>query len=174
MKKETVIALRITAGILAILSLLGWVAVIVLNLSDIGFESPITVVCTIVPCFPMTLTLVLGAIAATRGHWLSRTLNVVGGIIIILPVILLVLSITGILDISIFLPIGCGVQFVGFLIVLGGTLIHLVTRDKEKAKADSPIDASPEPTAVSGKVCSACGAENPPDHGFCGRCGAEL
>lgn len=46
MKKETIVALRITAGILGILSLLGWVAVIVLNLSDIGFESPITIICT--------------------------------------------------------------------------------------------------------------------------------
>jgi hypothetical protein len=174
MKKETTVALRITAGILGILSLFGWVAVIVLNLSDIGFESPITIMCTIVPCLPMALTLVLGTIAATRAHWLSRTLNVIGGAIIILPVTLLVLSITGILDISIFLPIGCGVQFVGFLIALGGTLTHLVTRNMEKAKVDSEADASPGPAIALGKVCSACGAENPPDYEFCERCGAEL
>jgi len=148
--------------------------VIVLNLSDIGFESPITVICAVVPCFPIALILVLGAIAATREHWLSRTLNVAAVAIMIMPVTLLVLSVTGVLDISIFLPIGCGVQFVGFLVALGGTLIHLVTRNMEKAKTGSPIDASPEPTTVSGRVCSVCGAENPPDYGFCERCGAKL
>ncbi len=49
------------------------------------------------------------------------------------------------------------------LIIAGVVLI--ATSAGKKA-----VPTSPE----AGKVCAACGAENPPDYGFCERCGTEL
>jgi hypothetical protein len=173
-KKETAIALRIVTAVVAALSLLGWVATPILRLSVDEFELPITVVCAIVPCFSAALALVLGAIAGGRGGWLSKTLNAIGACIIFLPAPLIILIVTDDVEPSIFLPISCGVQFVGWLIAVGGLVAWLATRNKEKASPEPQLDTDLEPSVISGKLCPACGAENPPDYGFCERCGSEL
>ena len=72
----------VVTAVVAALSLLGWVATLILRLSVDEFELPITVVCAIVPCFSAALALVLGAIAGGRGGWLSKTLNAIGACII--------------------------------------------------------------------------------------------
>ena len=67
--------------------------------------------------------------------------------------VLIILFIVAIL-ISILSPI---------LIIAGVVLIATSTGKKTEATAPG-----------AGKVCTACGAENPPDYGFCERCGEKL